>query len=125
MPEVDLLLRPPCVKNLHLHLECANYAASIYTELKYSTMLLNLLTEYGGEDSGGNIKWAKECFLEGVTNMIKVMKILSVLGTMTIMRMTVVLRKSMKQKNFEIMNMDIKNTRSFGKFRTFVSLYSS
>lgn len=68
LPEVDLLLRPPCVKNLHLHLECANYAASIYTELKYYSMLLNLLTEYGGGDSGGNIKWAKECFLEGVTD---------------------------------------------------------
>lgn len=44
------------MKNLHLHLECANYAANIYTELKQLTMLLNLPTDHGGGDSGGNIK---------------------------------------------------------------------
>lgn len=31
-------------------------------------MLLNLPNDHGGRDSGGNIKYTKECFLEEVTN---------------------------------------------------------
>lgn len=58
---VGLSLLHPCAKNLHLHMECANYVVNICRELKRLTMLLDLPTKHGW-DSEGNINGEQKCF---------------------------------------------------------------
>jgi len=66
---VDLMLLPPCSRNLNLHIQRANHVANLYAESNRLMMLLEPSSEHGW-NANGEPQWTDQSFPDDMCDLL-------------------------------------------------------